>query len=311
MMILRGSYQPRFPLPVTPGYDLVGTVAAVGAGVTRVKVGDRIAAMPQHGCMAEAVVLPEALCIPIDAGVPADKAVSVVLTGVTAYQMLHRAGGERLKRITPDTAVLIHGAAGGTGAMLVELAKLAGVAPARIFGTCSAKNVESVRARGITALDYEAPSPQRWDERVRDATQGRGVDLVLDGVVGGGYRAKGLSLLARGGKYISYGFTSKAHPGGVSIPGALWHFATLAAQQYCFSWFYGREATFYSVNRRRDAHPHEFATDLRALLALVAEGKLQPVIGKVWAFEEAREALHCIEKGQHRGKQVIAVAAAS
>ena len=131
LLILAGNYRPNFPLPVTPGYDLVGSVKAVGNGVTGLKVGDIVVSMPQHGGMATEVVLPDHLCLKIDSCFDPEKVVSMVLTGVTAHQMLHRVAG---KRINSNASILVHGAAGGTGAMIVQLAKLAGLAPTNIYG---------------------------------------------------------------------------------------------------------------------------------------------------------------------------------
>jgi NADPH:quinone reductase-like Zn-dependent oxidoreductase len=131
LLIIAGNYRPVFPLPVTPGYDLVGSIKAVGTGVTTLNVGDIVVSMPQNGCMATEVVLPEHLCLKIDSCFDPEKVVSMVLTGVTAHQMLHRVAG---KRINSNASILVHGAAGGTGAMIVQLAKLAGVAPGNIYG---------------------------------------------------------------------------------------------------------------------------------------------------------------------------------
>ena len=96
-----------------------------------VKTGDIVVSMPQNGCMATEVVLPEHLCVKIDSCFDPEKVVSMVLTGVTAHQMLHRVAGNRINN---TCSILVHGAAGGTGAMIVQLAKLAGVPPTNIYG---------------------------------------------------------------------------------------------------------------------------------------------------------------------------------
>jgi NADPH2:quinone reductase len=131
LLILAGNYRPKFPLPVTPGYDLVGVVKTIGSAVTTLKEGDIVISMPQNGCMSTDVLLPEDLCVKIESCFNAEKVVSMVLTGVTAHQMLHRVAGER---ISSSSSILVHGAAGGTGSMIVQLAKLAGVLPANIYG---------------------------------------------------------------------------------------------------------------------------------------------------------------------------------
>lgn len=235
LLVLRGCYVPKFPLPVTPGYDCCAVVHAVGAGVELVKVGDACLCMPQHGAFATFLTLPERLCIPVDLppSVSPEAAACVALTGVTAYQQLHRHARRQLQ--DPAAArVLVHSASGGTGAMLCELLKAHGVK--RIFGTCSGANLERVRAQGVTAVDYRTD----WVQAVRDATDGHGVDLVLDAVVMDGHLDKGLSLLARGGLYIAYGFTNKTRPGAFDVVAAAAVFVRLAIQRFVLRWFDGK-----------------------------------------------------------------------
>ena len=297
------SAAPQFPVPVTPGYDGAGVVDAVGDGVTGLAVGDACLFMPQHGCFATHLVLPTRLVVKVDAAQLAkatpEKAACVSLTGVTAYQMLHRVAGKaRLEH--PGAAVLVHGAAGGTGAMLVSLAKLAGVQ--NVYGTCSARNMDAVRAAGATAIDYATD----WQAEVLRLTSGRGVDAVHDAIVAGGYLSKGLACTAKGGIYIAYGFTDSKNPGmfnfGVIIPAMIRN-----SVKNAWSCIDGRSAVFYNVATDRDARPHEYAADARALLALTADGKLDPNVGKVWPLEQGKDALLAVEAGTHRGKQVVRV----
>jgi NADPH:quinone reductase-like Zn-dependent oxidoreductase len=288
---------------VTPGYDGVGIVDAVGDGVTDLAVGNSCALMPQHGCCSTHLVLPAKRVVNVEAQTlekaTPEKAVCVALTGVTAYQMLHRvAGKERLEK--PDAAVLVHGAAGGTGAMIVELAKLAGVKT--IIGTCSARNVDAVKAAGAVAIDYHTD----WQTEVKSITNGRGVDAVLDAVVAGSYLSKGIACTARGGIYIAYGFTNSADPGTFSMGTAVLSMAHLALQN-TWSCVDGRSAVFYNVAENRDKRPDEYAADVRELIGLIASGKLDPTVGKIWSFDQAKEALLAVESGTHRGKQVVRI----
>lgn len=140
-------YRPLPPLPVTPGYCLIGVVEAAGAGCS-LKPGARVAAMPQSGCLATHRVLPESLIVPCRADIAPEKAIAVVLTGVTAHQMLHRHTGNRLEK--DDVAILVHACIGGTGAMVVALAKIAGVKA--IYGTYSARNITAAEAMGIKGV---------------------------------------------------------------------------------------------------------------------------------------------------------------
>jgi NADPH2:quinone reductase len=223
------------------------------------------------------------------------------LTGVTAYQMLHRvAGAARLQ--APGAAVLVHAAAGGTGAMLVQLAKLAGVAPGKIVGTCSAKNLGAVRALGVAAVSYEDAG---WPAAARAAAGVAGFAAVFDSVALQ-HHAAGVALLNAGGIYVAYGLTSKEDPG--SVP-AVALFALLSARHLVLhSCFGAADALFYNVKDRRDALPDEYAADARALVDLVADGRLEVVVGATHAVDGVKAALQAIAAGTHRGKQCVRVA---
>jgi NADPH:quinone reductase-like Zn-dependent oxidoreductase len=275
----------------------------VGSDVLGVAVGDRVAVMPQNSCMATHVVvsvapsstLPAeglgtagAEIVKIRRDVAPLDAISSVLTGVTAYQMLHRASGGRL---TPDATILVHGCTGGTGGMLVALAKIAGIT--HIYGTCGARNVEAARANGIIAFDYK----RDWAAEIRAhltsaVGAAAGFNLIFDAVVTGGYFQKDTSLLQRGGKVILYGFTSTNAPGSLALPSIIYNFMNIWVQQSVFAWFSGREAEFYNIAVRRATLPLDFMVDLRAVLDLIASGRLNQVEGtRVWPFTQAKEQL--------------------
>jgi NADPH:quinone reductase-like Zn-dependent oxidoreductase len=321
LMVLSGNYRPAIPLPATPGYECIGVIAGVGqgnltplGGGQALSVGTRIAAMPRNGCASTHIVLPANACVPIRADVAPEKAVCMVLTGVTAWQMLTRASGTSggsPRFSAPTSRILVHACMGGTGSMLVALAKAAGLPSENIYGTCSGRNVEAARSQlGIKALDYTKTGDGAWDAEVRKGTGGRGVDLVFDSVVLKGYQSKGVASLRKGGKYVAFGLTSSEAPGSVPIPAAIGAFTSLFFQQKLWSWFSGKEAEFYNVADRQASHPADFAKDLRALLDLVAQGKVDPLAGgRIWGLEEAKGAWQAIQSGAHRGKQVIKVAA--
>jgi NADPH:quinone reductase-like Zn-dependent oxidoreductase len=299
-LIIRGNYRPCPPLPATPGYDLVGVVTGIGAAVTNVSVGDRVAAMPQAGCCATHVVLPAHLVIKVRADVSPADAVAVVLTGVTAYQMLHRHA-----TVTPQSRLLIHACGGGTGAMLVELAKAAGVKVEHIFGTCSSKSRAVGSSLGIKTFDYKS---EDWCAGVLAATGGAGVDAVFDSVVLGGYLRKGLACLRKGGAYVGYGVTNADAPGSLPLLSVISALTSLSFQNSFWRCFDGKRASFYNVADERARRPDLFAADLATLVDLVAAGSLRPVVGRVYSFEEAKLAAAAIEGNTHTGKQIIVVA---
>ena len=297
-LIIHGNYRPLPPLPITPGYCCIGVVEAAGPGC-RIQSGTRVAALPQNGCLTTHRLLPESLAVACRADVVPEKAISAVLTGVTAYQMLHRLSGGRLKE---EASILVHACTGGTGAMLVSLAKIAGVKT--IFGTCSARNVQAASAHGVKALDYGSD----WEAAARKAHPD-GFDLVFDSVVLQGYLDKGLRLVKRGGKYVAYGLTNKAAPGTFSLSSVVFALLVkMSLQEALWKCCDGKRAEFYNIGDRYKAKPEEYGADLSVLLDLMAQGKLEPLIGRVWSsLEDGKQALQAIEAGTHTGKQVVVI----
>src|SRR5215475_7085706 len=122
-VLAREGVHPETPrVPYTPGWDLVGTVDQLGEGATGFEPGQTVAAMPIHGCYAQYVCMPQRKLVHVPAGLDAAEAVAVVLNYVTAYQMLHRSA-----KAKAGQRMLIHGASGGVGSAMLQLAKLAGV----------------------------------------------------------------------------------------------------------------------------------------------------------------------------------------
>src|SRR3989475_13208131 len=122
-LLMREGVHPETPrLPFTPGWDLVGVVDRLGAGISGIEPGQIVAALPISGAYAEFVCMPQRELGPVPSGVDAAEAVSLVLNYVTAYQMLHRSA-----KVRPGQRALIHGAACGVGSALCELGRLPGV----------------------------------------------------------------------------------------------------------------------------------------------------------------------------------------
>src|SRR5262245_40353116 len=124
-----GTYMGVPNPPFTPGYELVGVVEEVGASCSRLRVGDRVAALTVWGAYAERVCVPEVEALKVPDDVDPAQIVSLVLPYVTAYQLLHR-----IANVRAGETVLVHGAAGRVGTAILELGTLAGL---RLYGTCS------------------------------------------------------------------------------------------------------------------------------------------------------------------------------
>ena len=127
------------PTPFTPGLDGMGTVAAIGAGVTKVRAGDRVSVNPDGGSYAEVVIAREELVNPVDASI-SDEAAASATTLVTAWNILHM-----VARVQPGESVLVHAAAGGVGSLLVQMAREAGAG--KIFATAGSPAKLETRAQ--------------------------------------------------------------------------------------------------------------------------------------------------------------------
>jgi NADPH:quinone reductase-like Zn-dependent oxidoreductase len=149
-LLMREGVHPETPrLPFTPGWDLIGGVDRLGAGVSGIEPGQIVGALPSNGAYAEFVCLPQRELVPVPSGLDAAEAVSLILNYVTAYQMLHRSA-----KVRSGQRVMIHGAAGGVGSALLQLGRLAGL---EMYGTCSSRGASAVSDMGGIPIDYQHP----------------------------------------------------------------------------------------------------------------------------------------------------------
>jgi NADPH2:quinone reductase len=281
VQMLRGRYyaQPRFPF--VPGYDLVGEVEAAGPGVT---LSGRVAGMTRTGAWSERVVLPADHLVPVADELDAGEVVALVTNGVTAYQMIHR-----VAKVAAGQTVLVHGAAGGVGTLLVRLALRAG---ARVIGTASPGKHDQVREMGAIPLDYRDPLLL---ERVREHAPG-GVDAVFDHAAGPGMK-RSWAMLRRGGILVVYGSASTLDDKG-------WRMAPFLSTMSRLLWWSllpnGRRGRFYAVN-----HRSHFDDDLATVLELLRAGELKPRVAARLPLAEAREALRMLDDRAVIGKIVL------
>ncbi len=195
-----GLYKPA--LPFTLGQEAAGVVDAVGAGVTDVKVGDRVAYTTTMGSYAEYAVVPAWRLVPVPAGVSARDAAAVLLQGLTAHYLAYST--YPLQR--GETA-LVHAAAGGLGALLVQIAKNIG---ARVIGTVSTEEKARL-ARAAGADEVILYEQTDFEAEVKRLTNGKGVDVVYDSV-GKTTFDKSLNCLRRRGYMVLCGQSSGAVP---------------------------------------------------------------------------------------------------
>jgi NADPH:quinone reductase-like Zn-dependent oxidoreductase len=295
----RGKYydQPRFPF--VPGYDVVGTVERLGPpapGAARdgrpLPVGQRVAALTKTGAWATHVLLDVADVAPVPDDLPATAAETVIVNGVTAWRMLHRTA-----RVRPGQTVVVLGAAGGVGSILVQLARHAGVT---VIGTAGPGQQERLRSMGVEAIDYRS---EHVPSRVRALAPG-GVAAVFDHVGGPGI-ADSWRMLAPGGTLVSYGSASTRDvPGNPALP-VLGLVARLAVWNALPN---GRRAHFFNLwagRRRRDRFRAELRDDLVQLLDLARRGVLTAPIDREFPLSDAAAALRHAEAGNLAGKVVL------
>lgn len=289
----RGRYfgQPAFPF--TPGYDLVGRVIEVGEGGDAALLGRRVATMTKTGGWSAHVVVEARDSIPVPDGVSSEDAETVVVNGVTAWQMLHRSA-----RVKPGQTILVFGANGGVGGILIQLAKLHGV---RIIGAASPRHHDSLRAAGVEPVDYADPN---LAARVRELAPA-GVNAVFDNV-GGDMTKTAFSLLARGGRLVTYSIiTAVSGDGPLMLP-----FVKAIGQAMLWSALpNGRSATFYDLWAGHRARPARFRrhleADLGRVLALLDDGTITANIAARFALTDAVAALRLAESRTLNGKVIL------
>lgn len=282
VQMLRGRYyaQPKFPF--VPGYDLVGWVEAAGPGVS---VSGRVATMTRTGGWSEQVVLPATHLVPVPDELDAGEVVALITNGVTAYQMIHR-----VAKVAAGQTVLVHGAAGGVGTLLVRLAIKAG---ARVIGTASPGKHDQVRELGAIPLDYRDPL---LVQRVREHAPG-GVAAVFDHAAGPGLK-RSWRMLGRGGTLIVYGSAATLDDNG-------WRLAPYVSTMSKFLWWSlppngGRRCRFYAIN-----HRNHFDEDLATVIDLLRTGELKPRVAVRLPLAEAPKALRMLDDRAVVGKIVL------
>jgi NADPH:quinone reductase-like Zn-dependent oxidoreductase len=296
-IMAREGIHPETPqVPFTPGWDLVGEVDRLGDAVSGIAPGQSVAAMPISGAYAEFVCLPQRELVPVPAGLDAAETVCLILNYLTAYQMLHRSA-----RVKAGQRVLIHGAAGGVGTALLQLGRLAGL---EMYGTCSSQSAPAVSDLGGIPIDYRN---QDFVQEIRRLTS-PGVDVVFDG---GSNVWRSREALRPGGKVVVYGLIGSLSGGrlasGRSDGRHRFREAATLARYVVASWFLpGRKRmVLYSIQWLKRLRPALFREDLVALLVLLQQQKIKPLIAQRFPLPEARRAHELLGKGGVTGKIVL------
>ena len=285
VLVRRGTYAWMPPLPAIPGIEMSGTIAVCGDGVSGRAVGEAVFVSARDlpvraGCYAEYIAVPAAAAHPLPSGASLEAAACLSNYQV-AWHLLHSAWRGRA-----DDCVVVHAAAGGVGSAAVQLALIARM---KVIGVAGAP----AKLRAIRDLGAQAAIDYRHEDvvaRVREATRGRGADLVLD-PIGGAAFARNFAMLAPLGMVASYGRLAGPPEGDLLAAMRAAHTASPALRFF----------TIHSFDDR----PEIRADMMRALIAHLAAGEIRPLIHDRLPLAEAGRAQAILEHGEVVGKILL------
>ncbi|MDR6225684.1 NADPH:quinone oxidoreductase family protein [Desmospora profundinema] len=280
ILLCQGKYQEKPSLPFTPGAEISGTVAAVGKGGS-LKAGQRVVATPPlpSGGFAEWVSVPEDHVYPIPDSIPWSEAASMFITYQTAYYALHRCA-----KIQPGEVLLVHAGAGGVGSAAIQLGVAAG---ARVIATAGgAEKVNICKELGAEAvIDYREDD---FVPIVKNVTEGRGADVVVDSV-GGDTFDRSRKCIAFEGRLLVIGFA------GGRIADAPTNHALVKN--------YSVVGVHWGLFRR--LMPERVVKAHRELMKLYEQGVIRPLVYKEYSFDDLPQALNDLAQRKTWGKLLV------
>ncbi len=284
-LIRRGIYPDvRDQPPITPGYDMIGLVDKVGEYAGSWEEGEMVAALTVTGAYSQYMVLPSDQLVKVPKSIPAAEGVSLILSYVTAYQMLTRSA-----KVKAGNKVLIHGAGGAVGSALVQVGKTLGL---KMYCTASKNQEELLKESGCHFIDYKSNDFAQKLQQLEP----EGLDAVFD-PFGGANFTKSLKVLQKSGILVAYGSYNASSKFGLIkdfLRTKLWNL---------LPWM--PNTTFYSIGDWHKKHFDWFKEDLDILFNWYLDGQLKPIIAKKMKLSEAPIAHRLIEKGGLMGKIVL------
>jgi putative PIG3 family NAD(P)H quinone oxidoreductase len=276
----------NYPVPPgasdIPGLEVAGTISALGEGVTGWAVGDAVCALLAGGGYADKAAVPQEQVLPIPRGLTMQQAAGLPETFFTVWTNVFQRG-----KLKSGESILIHGGTSGIGTTAIQLARAFG---ATVLATAGSDDkCEAARKLGAAvAFNYRTTD---WVAEARQATNGRGVDVILD-IVGGEYIAKNLDLLAVEGRLLQIAFLKTAKA------------------EIDFSIMMRKRATITgsTLRPRPPAEKGAIARELRQhVWPLLEQGVVAPVIHEVFPLERAADAHRLMESSTHVGKLILSV----
>ena len=289
----QGLYPDGPKKPCVMGYEVAGMVEEVGEGVDRDLLGKPVVAMTRFGGQSEKVVVRADQIFPKPQSLSFEQAAAIPVNYLTAYALLVVMGG--LRR---DESVLIHNAGGGVGLAALEIARKIG---ATTYGTASPGKHEFLRERGLDhPIDYRN---QDWLPVLKQLTNNRGVELVID-PIGGSHWKKSYAALRTTGRLGMFGVST------ASANGLKGKFKLLkaAAQMPKFHplGLLNKNRGVFGLNLGHMWHePEKVAAWVRVILDGVGDGWIRPFVDKVFSFEQTGDAHSYLEERKNIGKVVL------
>jgi NADPH:quinone reductase-like Zn-dependent oxidoreductase len=299
LWIRSGQREKNIPLPHILGCDGAGVISEIGLGVDYFKLGDRVLISPglscgqceqclggqdnicreyrvlgvrEHGTYAEYVKIPAINAVPMPEGIDFQNAAAFPLVFLTAWHML-----VTLAKIRPNETVLIHGAGSGVGSAAIQIAKLFG---AHVITTAGHEE-KLLRAKKLGADDIINYHEKDFVEEVKRLTEKRGVDVVFEHI-GGEVLEKSLTIISKGGRLVTCGATTE--------------FLCKVDIRYLYSRHLTLFGSFMGTKN-----------ELREVVKFLANGKLKPVIDKVFHLKDVKEAHRRMEERKNFGKIVLSI----
>ncbi len=281
-LIIEGKYQFKPPFPFSPGGEAAGVVAAVGEKISHLNVGDRVMALTGWGSFAEQVAVSGQNVLPIPAEMDFTTAAAFSMTyGTSMHALKQRAN------LQPGETLLVLGASGGVGLAAVEIGKAMG---ARVIAAASTnEKLEIARKAGADELINYSEASLR--ERLKELTDGQGVDVIYD-PVGGKLFEEAFRSIAWNGRMLVVGFAA-----GGEIPALPANLPLLKGAALI--------GVFWGAFAQRQ--PQDNAANFKQLFAWYAEGKLRPLVSQTFALEQAAEAIDTLGQRKAVGKLVVKV----
>ena len=278
VLLCRGEYQEKPELPFVPGIELCGTVTGIGDGVTGFQLGDRVAAT-HLGVMAEEVQVPAAAAFPAPGALSDAEAAALCIGYQTGYFGLHRRA-----RIAPGETLLVHAAAGGVGTAAVQLGKAAGATVIGVVGNEAKRRVAEKAGADIVVNR----TTEDFVEVVKEATGGRGADVVYD-PVGGETFERSTKCIAFEGRIVVVGFA-----GGTLQTARMNHALVKNYTILGLHWaLYTKKAP-------------ELVAEVHEQLTLLADkGLIRPVVTETVPFASAPDAVQRLGDGKTAGRVVL------